>query len=42
MNKWLNLYGKGKNTDDNIAGPSLAVCAQLNDKGNIHHAISVL
>lgn len=42
MNKWRNLYGKGKNTDDSAAGPSLAVCAQLNDKGSIYHAISIM
>lgn len=29
MNKWRNLYGKGKNADDSAAGPSLTVCAQL-------------
>lgn len=36
-----DLHGKGKNTDDSRAEPSLAVCAQLN-KEDIHHAISVM
>lgn len=42
MNKWRNLYGKCKNTDNSATGPSLAVCAQLNDKGSKYHAISIM